>query len=317
MNNGGAAVDGSPCGRAVGCGSIAGVEASSARERMLAGLPAARGILDAAGSTTSYWEFGDGPPILLLHGGIECGGAMWAPVAMRLAERYRLVVPDLPGLGESTPVERLDLTTFVRWMIGLLDQTRLHRPILVAHSLVGSLAARFAIHRSDTLGQLVIYSAPAIATYRLPMQLRYLAIRFAIRPTARNSERFNRFALYDLDATRHRDPDWYDAFDAYTRRQAALPHVKKAMNQLVAHQTTQIPGVDLDRITIRTELLWGRHDRMVPLAVASDAAARHGWPLRVVEGAGHAPHIERPDAFVDELERTVGAPRSPRPSTST
>lgn len=276
---------------------------------MLAGVPATRGVLDVAGGATSFWEVGDGPPMLLLHGGIECGGAMWAPVVGRLAKRYRVVVPDLPGLGESAPVERLDLTTFAGWLIGVMKQMEMHRPTLVAHSLVGSLAARFAVHRSDVLGQLVLFSIPAVARYRMPMRLRYVAIRFAVRPTAENGERFDRFALYDLDATRRRDPLWYDAFDVYTRDRAAVPHVKKAMRQLVAHQTTRIPSADLDRISTPTTLLWGREDRMVPLSVAQDASARQGWPLRVIDDAGHAPHIERPDAFVDGLELNVGALR--------
>lgn len=63
-----------------------------------------------AGVATSVLQAGQGPP-LLLHGGIECGGPYWAPVVSRLAERHLVVVPDVPGLGESEPVERLDTTT--------------------------------------------------------------------------------------------------------------------------------------------------------------------------------------------------------------
>ena len=65
-------------------------------------------------------------------------------------------------------------------------------------------------------------------------RLRYVAIRFAIRPTCRNAERFDRFALLDLDATRGRDPDWYDAFVTYTQSRALEPAVKKTMRRLIA-----------------------------------------------------------------------------------
>jgi 2-hydroxymuconate-semialdehyde hydrolase len=47
----------------------------------------------------------------LLHGGIECGGAMWAPVLAQLAQHHRVVVPDVPGLGESAPLDRLNAST--------------------------------------------------------------------------------------------------------------------------------------------------------------------------------------------------------------
>jgi probable F420-dependent oxidoreductase len=71
------------------------------------------------------------------------------------------------------------------------------------------------------------------------------------------------------------------------------------MMRLVATQTKRIADDDLARIGVPTTLLWGREDRMVPLATGEAAASRHGWPLRIVDGAAHAPHIERPDAFVE------------------
>ena len=155
---------------------------------------------------------------MLLHGGIECGGAYWAPVIARLAGHRHVVVPDAAGLGESAPVDRLDVDTFARWFGAVLAQTHVERPTLVAHSLLGSVAARLAARHGDILGQLVIYGAPGVGPYHMPAGLRYVAIRFAIRPTAANAERFDRFALLDLDATRARDPQWFDAFNAYTAR---------------------------------------------------------------------------------------------------
>ena len=149
-------------------------------------------------------------------------GAYWAPVIARLAEHHRLVVPDVPGLGESAPVDRLDDDTFGAWLTGVLEQTHAEQPTLVAHSLLGSAAARFAVRRSDLLRGLVVYGAPGVGPYRMPMRLRYVAIRFGIRPTARNAERFDRFALLDLDANRRRDPEWFAAFDAYARSHATV-----------------------------------------------------------------------------------------------
>ena len=274
---------------------------------MLAGLPITERVLDVDGVETTVLEAGDGPPLLLLHGGIECGGAYWAPVIARLAERHRLVVPDAPGLGESAPVERLDDDTFGNWLTGVLEQTHAEQPTLVAHSLLGSAAARFSVRRGDLLRALVVYGAPGVGPYRMPMRLRYVAIRFGIRPSARNAERFDRFALLDLDANRRRDPEWFAAFDAYARSRATLRHVKRTMRRLIAAETKQIPDADLRRIAVPTTLLWGRHDRMVPLALAQGAAERLGWPLHVVDGVAHAPHMEQPDAFVETLSPIVNA----------
>ena len=280
------------------------METQTARDAMLAGLSVTSRRLDIGGLTTSVLEAGDGPPLVLLHGGIECGGVMWAPVLAKLAERHRVVVPDLPGLGESSPAPRIDFDTFTGWLSGLLHEMRLDQPSLVAHSLLGSLAARFAARHGDLLGRLVVYAAPGVGPYKVPGRLRYVAIRFAIRPTARNAERFDRFALLDLDETRRRDPVWQQAFETYTRARGTERHVKRTMSQLISAQAKPIPDAELDRINIPTALLWGRHDRMVPLQVGEDASARHGWPLYIVEHAAHAPHIEQPDEFVRTLALT-------------
>jgi pimeloyl-ACP methyl ester carboxylesterase len=68
-----------------------------------------------------------------------------------------------------------------------------------------------------------------------------------------------------------------------------------------------IPDTELRRIDVPTTLLWGRHDRMVPLRVAEQAATRHGWPLHVIDHTAHAPHIERPESFVEALAAATTA----------
>ena len=269
------------------------------RERMLAGLPVTERRLDVAGTATAVLEGGDGPPLVLLHGGIECGGAIWAPVVARLAERHRVVIPDLPGLGESDPVARLDAATFAAWFGALLRLTCDERPGLVAHSLGGSLAARFATEHGELLERLVIYGTPGVGRYRMPLGLRVTAIRFALRPSERNAERFDRWAFFDLDRVRRRDPQWFAAFGADSLARARVPHVKRTMRRLVGIGTKPVAG--LERIEIPVTLVWGRHDRFVPLALADAASARLGWPLHVIDAAGHVPHIEQSDAFTEVL----------------
>jgi 2-hydroxymuconate-semialdehyde hydrolase len=273
---------------------------AEARARMLAGLPVRQRKLDVAGVSTALLEGGAGSPLLLLHGGIESGGAYWAPVIPRLAEKHRVVVPDVPGLGESEPFGRLDDDRFARWLRDLIRLTCESEPIVLAHSLVGTLAARFATH-GDSLSRLVIYAAPGIGRYRMPIALRIVVTRFALRPNERNGERFERFALLDRERTRRRDPAWFDSFSAYTLSRARRPRVKRTMSTLIKAGMTRVPDAELRRIAVPAALLWGRHDRMIPLSLAQTASARLGWPLHVVDQAAHVPHIEQPDGFVDGL----------------
>jgi pimeloyl-ACP methyl ester carboxylesterase len=268
-----------------------------ARDRLLRGLPVEERRLEVNGIPTVVLEGGHGPPLLLLHGGIECGGAYWAPVISQLAERHRVVVPDVPGLGESDPVERLDAEMFAGWFAALLRLTCDERPTLVAHSLVGSLAARFAAQHGELLGRLVLGATPGIGRYRLPLGLLATAILFDLRPSERNMERFGRWAFFDLDRFRQRDPEWFAAFNAYNRSRGAVPHVKQTMRYLVKTCTKQVPDTELRRIHVPAALLWGRHDRFVSLRLGEGARSRLGWPLHVIEDSGHVPHIEQPDAF--------------------
>jgi 2-hydroxymuconate-semialdehyde hydrolase len=245
-------------------------------------------------------EAGDGPPLVLLHGGIECGGVYWAPVLARLGQHHRLIVPDVPGLGESDPVDRLDSATFTDWMMELLRLRCAEPPILIAHSLLGTLAARFAANHGELLRQLVIYAAPGVGPYRMPIGLRVVAIRFALHPSEPNMERIERWAFADLDRVRRQDADWMHAFTTYTRGRASIPHVKRTMRQLVTTGTKQLR----EHIDVPTTMVWGAQDRFVPVELARAASARLGWSLQVIDDAGHVPHIEQPDAFLEVITRT-------------
>ena len=274
------------------------------RARLLRGLAVDERRVAVGGVRTTVLTAGVGPPLVLLHGGIECGGVYWAPVISRLAEKHRLVVPDVPGLGESDPVHRFDLATFGEWLAGLLRLTCDQPPTLIAHSLLGTFAARFAAHHGELLQRLVLYGAPGVGAYRMPIGLRVVAIRFAVRPSEENMERFARWAFNDLDRVRRRDPDWLDAFTGYTRSRAQVPHVKRTMRQVVAAGTKQVR----ERSDVPTTLLWGAHDRFVPVGLATAASDRFGWPLHVIDASGHVPHIEQPAAFTQAIEEFIRTP---------
>ena len=76
-----------------------------------------------------------------------------------------------------------------------------------------------------------------------------------------------------------------------------MPHVKRTMRRLINRGKKQVPEAELRRITVPTSLIWGSHDRFIPLKVAEWASARLEWPLRVIDEAGHVPHIERTEVL--------------------
>lgn len=213
-----------------------------------------------------------------------------------------------PGLGESEPFTGLTAAAFVEWLAELLQATCDEKPALVAHSLNGSLAAGFATQHAGLLRGLVLYGAPGIGRYRLPLGLLVTAIRFNLRPSERNNARFADWAFLDPARTRGRDPEWYDDFMAYGLSRGTVSHVKRTMRQLVKAGSKAISDAELRGIAAPVALIWGRRDRMVPLRIAELASSKFGWTLHVVDDVGHVPHIEQPDAFVRALSFALGEP---------
>ena len=130
------------------------------------------------------------------------------------------------------------------------------------------------------------------------------------RSTLANFERFQRYALWDRDFTRARDPDWFDAFSAYTVARARDPDVKATMRRLVSTRAWGVPDDQLARIDVPTSLLGVMKTEWRPFGSHGWPQGRHGWPLVVIDRAGHVPHIEQGDAFVTALEEICrGFPR--------
>src|SRR6266550_4473706 len=88
---------------------------------------------EVQGVNLHYLTSGHGAPLLLLHGYAETS-LMWRPLIPSLAERFTVIAPDLPGIGDSAiPADGLDMkTAAVRihaLMSSLGDRAPEHRPL--------------------------------------------------------------------------------------------------------------------------------------------------------------------------------------------
>jgi pimeloyl-ACP methyl ester carboxylesterase len=86
------------------------------------------------GARVAYREVGAGPPLALLHSGL-LSHREWEPVAERLAERHRLVIPDLPlhGDSEDRPRHPYTIDWFAEVMGGFADDVLGPRPLVAGH----------------------------------------------------------------------------------------------------------------------------------------------------------------------------------------
>jgi pimeloyl-ACP methyl ester carboxylesterase len=109
-----------------------------------------------------YRETGDptAHPVVLLHA-LFAGGADWDGVASSLADRHRVLAPDLRGSHESGRTERYSYELMRDDIKGLADELGLERFSLIGHSMGGAVAGLFAEEWPDRLDRLVLEdSAP-------------------------------------------------------------------------------------------------------------------------------------------------------------
>jgi 3-oxoadipate enol-lactonase len=105
-------------------------------------------VVDAHGARLWYDEAGDGPAVLLLHGGLGDSG-LWEPVVPLLAERFRTIRTDLRFYGRSTgPAASWSWHDDV---IGVLDALEVERAALVGLSLGGRIALELALDEPERL----------------------------------------------------------------------------------------------------------------------------------------------------------------------
>jgi pimeloyl-ACP methyl ester carboxylesterase len=282
------------------------------RSLLLAGAPVTERRLDLAGVSTAVLEGGDGPPVVLLHGQGGWAG-VWLPAMAELVRSHRVVAPDLPGLGASrVNGAPPDAPGVLAWLGELLERTCPAPPVLVGGSLGGSIATRFAAAHGDRLAGLVLVSMGGlVGKVRIPPPMLLALVRHSLRPTERTAMGMLRQVSVDVDRARRRMGDRWAPFRAYSLELSRTPSARQANRRLLRELgLRQIPPEDLARIGVPTTLIWGRQDRVMPLATAQQASARYGWPLRVVDDAGHFLALDQPEAFLRALTAALDSPRS-------
>lgn len=255
------------------------------------------------GLTTSYLEAGSGDPVVLLHGG-EFGVSAelgWERLIDRLAEHHRVLAPDMLGFGGSAKVIDFNdgrgmrirhiarfcdvLATGPAHFVGnsmgainlLVDATS-DNPVLPVRSLV-AICGGGEIQRNEHTAALYDYDATPEAMQRIvtalfhdasyPADESYVRRRYesSIAPGAWESLAAARFRRPGLEAP-------------------ALPSARRAY----------------DRITVPALIIEGACDKLLPSGWAAEIAAQiTGGRSAVIDGAGHCPQIEQPEAVAQVL----------------
>jgi 3-oxoadipate enol-lactonase len=117
------------------------------------------------GRSIHYLERGRGEPLILIHG-LGSSGADWLLQVAVLQRRFRLIIPDLPGCGQSArPRGSCSIAGFAAALWSLLDHLEVPRTNIVGFSLGGAVGMEMALQRPDAVHRLALINS--LAAYRL------------------------------------------------------------------------------------------------------------------------------------------------------
>jgi pimeloyl-ACP methyl ester carboxylesterase len=120
----------------------------------------------------SYDTEGTGPGLILIHANSSTGRGSWGPVLPGLADRYTVVLPNLPGSGDSPlPDGPLDVETLADQIVATADKAGLERFAVAGASAGAPVAIKVAGRYPERVTKLVTYGGYAKAHPTLRLQL--------------------------------------------------------------------------------------------------------------------------------------------------
>ena len=226
------------------------------------------------------WGGGERRAVVLVHG-FGVSSSYFVPLAERLAARFDVYAPDLPGHGKSqTPPAPLDIAGLADALRRWLLTTRLERVAVVGHSLGCQVAVELAARNPGLVDRLVLIG-PTLD--REARSLRRTLPRFVSGGLRERPSR----GLFSLGLLIVKD---------YARMG---PRLLAELRAMFAHAIEAA----LPRVAAPVLLLRGEQDRVVPQRWVEELAALvPESTVVVVPGAAHAVHYSHSDAVAREIE---------------
>jgi pimeloyl-ACP methyl ester carboxylesterase len=279
-----------------------------------------------SGGETEVLEAGDGPPLVLVHGGL--GQATdWAPIVTQLARHFHVYAPDRPGHGLADPFRFTDfarevLPHAVSFLTGILDGLGIDRAAIAGCSMGGGWTVEFALRRPERVSHVVLAGASIGAIETLPpgffeMREFYRLVQRPVigalvrsmmrRPSSRERARKG---MAFLVAHPERLPD--EMLDTGTFNIIRNGRgFRDAVEALHPDQEMPAPLVFGDRwreLRAPATFLWGDTDPFGSPALGRQVCAMvPNGRFVLLKDAGHLPWLDEPELVASEMVQAIGA----------
>jgi pimeloyl-ACP methyl ester carboxylesterase len=258
--------------------------------------------LRAGDTTWSYYEGGSGPTLVLLHG-FAADKTVWLPLAEQLTAHFHVVIPDLPGWGESSrnAGASYGVQAQAQRLQAFLSALDLQRVVLVGHSMGGAIAGVYAADHPEGVAALALLDAYGLKGAVNDFDHEVMAGKnpFAYDDRA-GFERAMKLAFLHPPRIPGRIEDVFVA-----RNRANRPFIERTLAELRKPGDYLSLQQDLGRLTMPVLGLWCREDRIVdPSALDS---LRNGLTQAasisssLLTGCNHMPMMEKPEATAQVL----------------
>jgi 2-hydroxy-6-oxonona-2,4-dienedioate hydrolase/4,5:9,10-diseco-3-hydroxy-5,9,17-trioxoandrosta-1(10),2-diene-4-oate hydrolase len=262
-------------------------------------------------------EAGQGAPVVLLHGGGPgaTGVSNYVRNIDALAQHFRVIVPDLPGYGQSSKELDFsdpfgDLATAVR---GLLDELGVDRAHLVGNSYGGAAALRLALDRPDKVDRLILMGPGGIGTTRgLPTKGLNALLGYygGEGPSREKLAAFIRgYLVHDGSSVPEELIDLrYEA--SIQPEVVASPPLRRPSGPRTLLRMDLSRDRRLSRCQVPTLVVWGAHDKVnKPSGGPFLARTMPDCDLFVAANTGHWAQWERAELFNDLATSFLGGGR--------
>ena len=264
------------------------------------------------------WGNHDAPPLILQHGGMDHGRS-WDPVALALKDDWHVIVPELRGHGDSDWTNDGDYTmaAYVYDFAQLIHQQKLAPVTIVAHSLGGNIAMRYAGTYPDNVRKLVaiegLGASPNILAERAQKTPAQRYGEWIDRKRDLSSRQPRRYPSLAEAAARMQEKNQFltsEMADHLTRhginQNEDGTYSWKFDNYLRAWPPSDIPQSDIEylwgQITCPTLLVYGEDSWASNPEQDGRLAKFNTASLEMYDRAGHWVHHDRFDDFVKSLK---------------